>query len=342
MEERGSGVERPSPRGTVLLPAAPQSWFYAGDLAELSRGPTSLTIDDRRLVVFRGHSGRVAALDGRCIHMGADLSKGCVDGERLRCPLHDWSFNGDGRCVAIPALPQVPEFARTTAFPTAVTGPHAFVYNGQRPDFAMPFFDGVTPADLRPARPFGFDVDTDWWMIAANGFDLQHFRTAHDRMLVGEPVVSTPSPFARRIVAHFEVTGAGLRDRLTRHVSGRRVTMSVTSWCGTIVLVEAVFRRTTSYGMVCVTPLGPGRSRVQVIVWVRRSRGPAGRLLFDPIDAAVRRSFIRAFVLDDRERSAGIRYDPAAMIAADATLVDYFDWLSATIGRRPNPNGGQG
>src|SRR5206468_2091259 len=94
---------------------------------------------------------------------------------------------------------------------------------------------------------------------------------------------------------------------------------------------SAEFRRTTSYGMVCVTPVDERTSRLRTIVWVPRSPGAVGRALFDPIDAAVRRSFIRAFVRADQERSDGIRYNPGTLIDADATVADYFRWLAALV-----------
>jgi hypothetical protein len=197
----------------------------------------------------------------------------------------------------------------------------------------MPFFDGRAPEDLLSARPFDLNVRTPWYMVAANGFDLQHFRAAHDRSLMDKPVVDEPSSFARRISAQFGVTGHGVRDRLTRCFSGSEVTMTVTSWSGTLVLVTAKFRRTTSYGLVCITPINSAESHLRTIVWVPRSRSTLGRALFDPIDAAVRRSFIRAFVQSDQVRSEGIRYTPGTLIDADKCLSDYFQWLLALTHR---------
>jgi hypothetical protein len=208
-----------------------------------------------------------------------------------------------------------------------------FVASDPRPPFDCPFFAGVSPDDLVPARPFVMEVGLPWHMVAANGFDLQHFRAAHDRTLLNEPIIEQPSPFSRTIRATFAVSGSGWRDRLTRAFSGPQVTMSVTSWSGTMILVTARFRRTTSYGMVCVTPLTADRSRLTTIVWVPRSRGALGRALFDPVDAAVRRSFIRAFMRSDQGRSEGTRYTPGTLIDADAALRDYFTWLEGIVGR---------
>ncbi len=325
------GFSPESHLASISIPELPWSWYYAGHLRDMDPGPVRHEIGGRPFALFRGKDGEISALDARCVHLGADLSRGCVVDGNLRCPFHEWSFAGDGRCVHIPAATAIPDFARQAAFPTAVRGGHAFVFNRPHASFDFPFFDGVTPNDLRPARPFDLELETDWPMVAANAFDLQHFRTAHDRTLIDEPTVDNPAPHACRIRATFAVTGNGLRDRLTRRVSGSRVTMTVTCWGGTVVLVSAEFRRTTSYGMVCVTPIAPGRCHLRTIVWVPRSRGPLGRALFDPVDAAVRRSFIRAFVRADQERSAGIEYNPASLIDADATLARYFEWLGATV-----------
>ena len=320
---------------TACIPSAfpdlPWGWYYGCQLRDLYRGPIKVQVGRGTYVVFRTEAGHVAALDARCVHMGADLSLGCVVGEQLRCPFHEWEFSGDGACVRIPASAEVPAFARQRSYPVAVRGPHVFLFNQPSSLFDMPFYDGRLPDDLLPAAPFDATVGLPWYMVAANGFDLQHFRAAHDRTLIGEPIVERIAPFARRITARFAVTGQGVRDRLTRRFSGPEVTMTVTSWGGTIVLVTAEFRRTTSYGMVCITPIGADRSHLRTIVWVPRRSGAIARALVDPLDAAVRRSFIRAFMRSDQERSEGIRYTPGTLIGADATLADYFTWLGETV-----------
>jgi hypothetical protein len=166
-------------------------------------------------------------------------------------------------------------------------------------------------------------------MIGANAFDLQHFRVAHDRTLVDEPVVESPSRFARRITATYDVSGMGWRDGLTRRFSGPRVRMSITVWAGTNILVTATFARTTSYGMVFVRPIGEQRTHLRTIVWVPRRRAAVARAILDPLDAFVRRRFIRAFMADDAARSNGVRYNPATLIAADRTMAEYMDWLAS-------------
>jgi hypothetical protein len=270
-------------------------------------------------------------MDRRCAHQGADLAAGSVRGETIGCPLHAWEYGSDGRCVRIPAQSDIPAFARQMTYPAEERGGLVFFFNRPTPLFALPWFDGMPPDQLRRAAPFEFEVEIPWYMVGANGFDAQHFRAAHDRTLDGPHTVDCPAPHARRITATFAVTGTSIRDRLTRAFSGPKVTLSVTVWAGTLIFVSATFRRTTSYGMVSVDPIGPTRSRMRTVVFVPRSRNVVGRALFDPLDARVRRSFIREFVKSDADRSEGIRYNPATLIDADRELASYMSWLHELV-----------
>ena len=93
--------------------------------------------------------------------------------------------------------------------------------------------------------------------------------------------------------------------------------MTVENWGGNLVLVTAELQRTTSYGIVS---------------FIRRSA--LARRLIDPLDAIIRRFFIREFVRSDVDRSAGIRFHPERMIDADKGLVEYLGWLQS-IHRSP-------
>ncbi len=308
---------------------APASWYYLGSLQELRGKPVRFQLPPAQsFVAFCGSDGRPTVLSGRCAHMQADLANGVVCQGRIACPLHGWEYAEDGRCDRIPVSKEIPAFARQTRFPTETRGEHVFFFNRPEARFALPFFEDVSANRLFAARPFEFVVDAPWYLVGANGFDLQHFRCAHDRTLADEPIIDTPATYAWRLRAKFKVTGSSWMDRLTRLVSGPDVAMSVTNWCGNLVLVTATFRRTTSYGIVSFVPLDNQRTRVRDIVWIPRSRTALGRALVDPVDALIRRSFIREFVRSDVQRSAGLRYDRKRMIEADKVLVDYLDWLA--------------
>lgn len=310
------------------FPVSPAGWYCLGSVRDLASGPVKLTLPDGRAFVgYRTDTGRIAVLGGRCCHMGADLGNGCVKGERIVCPLHAWEFGPDGRCAHIPAGGEIPAFARQTVYPVAELGGQVYFFNRAEALHPMPFFDGVTPADLVPARAFEIRDTVAWYLIGGNGFDLQHFRNAHDRVLLAEPEVDAPHPHARRIRLRLGVAGTSPADRLTRTLAGEELEFTVTSWFGTIILARARFKRGVTHGMVSVIPEGPAAVRLRVVVWGRRSVNAVARACIDPLNAHIRRWFIQQFLKSDYGLLRGVGYDPARMIGPDQPLRDYFSWL---------------
>jgi aminopyrrolnitrin oxygenase len=172
----------------------PPAWYLVGSVDELAKGPRSVYIGDAEYVAFQTADGRSAVLDGRCVHIGAQLSRGCVVGEHLQCPFHAWEFDRGGVCRVVPASTTVPPFAKQRSYPTANYNGLCFFFNAAEAVFALPTYLGKVDGALTRSKPFGFDLELPWYMVAANGFDLQHFRTAHDRKLASQPVVSSPTP----------------------------------------------------------------------------------------------------------------------------------------------------
>ena len=58
----------------------------------------------QRIVLYRGATGAVYALEDRCAHRQLPLSMGVVEGDVLRCCYHAWAYRGDGRISQIPYL----------------------------------------------------------------------------------------------------------------------------------------------------------------------------------------------------------------------------------------------
>src|SRR6516164_8424507 len=161
------------------LPAYPASWYLFGRTRDLRDGLRSRDLLGRRLVAVRTRSGRLAVLDARCAHLGADLGRGRVVDETIACAFHGWRYGTDGRCTHIAATADIPAYARQRSYPTMVR--HGFVYffNGPEPLFALPFFPDAEPSDFVASAPFEAELYCPWWMVGANVFDIQHFRSAH-------------------------------------------------------------------------------------------------------------------------------------------------------------------
>lgn len=281
----------------------------------------------RQLVAFRTQAGRVAVLDARCVHMGSSLAHGDVVGESIRCPFHHWQFGVDGVCTGIPASSDaVPEFARQRSYAAQERHGCVFFFGGHEPDHALPFFDGVTSDELARAAPFTLELECPWYMIGANGIDVQHFQATHGRRLLCQPIIDHPHPRAHRATTRFAVVGESIWDRITRSMAGPEVTMRVTDWGGTLFFIEATFRRTQTFGMVSLLPLERARTLVMVTVAVKKRQALGGWLL-DRLNARIRRRFIQEFLAADVERSQGTDVRLHTLIDADQLLKEYYGWL---------------
>lgn len=285
-------------------------------------------------MAFRAASGSVAVLDDRCSHMGASLSQGEVVGDSLRCPFHHWEYDATGACTRIPSCEQIPPLARQRAYPTRELHGCVFFYAGDEPEYAFPFFEGLHSDELCRAEPFALELDCPWYMVGANGVDVQHFRTTHNRTLLGDLQVEQPHPFQHCVTTRFAVSGNSLADRVTRMFAGPEVTMHVSDWGGTLFFVTATFSRTRTYGMVSLQPLERNRTRVVVTVAVRKRDSLFGSWT-DPVRARIRRSFVHAFLAPDVARSAGTDVRRETLIETDEPLRGYFDWLESLYATPP-------
>jgi phenylpropionate dioxygenase-like ring-hydroxylating dioxygenase large terminal subunit len=318
------------------FPEYPASWYLLCRSHELRGRPLSREMLGRRIAAFRTADGRAVVLDARCYHLGADLGRGQVVGDAIQCPFHQWEYGSDGRCTRIPVTDRIPPAARQTVYPVVERHGYIFFFNAPQALFPIPFFAGVDPNSLVAARPFQTVLDCPWYMVGSNAFDLQHFRAAHDRRLIGDPKVTCPHAFARRASACFRVAGDSLQDKITRLFAGNEVTMAITDWSGNLLFATATFRRTTSYGMVATEPLSSGKVVVCVVVFVPRSSSRAGRLLLDPLAQFIKRYFIKKFLSSDASRLAGVRYSPCGLIDWDKDLAEYFTWLVGLPRAVPN------
>jgi len=312
------------------FPLYPTSWYLFCRSSDVGTRPFSKPFLGKHLVAYRTASGKLAVMDAKCSHLGSDLGAGKVIGDVIKCPFHDWEYGSDGRCTRIPAQREIPVFARQTCYPAEERNGLIFIFNDAVPSFPLPFFANCRPEELRPSRPFGTVLDCPWYVSGANAFDLQHFRAAHDRRLVSDPVTDQPSPHSFRALGVFAVEGHSIQDKITRKFAGDQVSLGITDWCGSLSFATAEFAHTSTYGLVAREPLPDGSVDVQVIVFARHSKNKAARLLFDPLQLEVRRYFIKTFLTADAIRLNGVSYEPDHLIEADRDMIQYYQWLAKT------------
>ena len=88
-------------------PVLVDDWHPVARVADLaSGGPLGARLLGEDIVVWRSGDVFYAWRD-LCVHRGTRLSLGrVVDGQRLECAYHGWTYAGDGRCVLMPAHPE--------------------------------------------------------------------------------------------------------------------------------------------------------------------------------------------------------------------------------------------
>ncbi|HEY9898358.1 MAG TPA: aromatic ring-hydroxylating dioxygenase subunit alpha [Pantanalinema sp.] len=175
------------------MPAAPyylwDFWYIAARSHQLKpRRPLAVTIMETRLVLYRDGAGEVVALRDRCPHLGASLSLGRVNDGCLSCPFHGWTFDEQGRCVAIPALGEPSHRLANLRIPRY----HAIEAGGliwvflSRDPAAAPGGDPVPPEVREHGWAWGIIEDlwpTNFTRFAENMLDMGHLPFVHERTI---------------------------------------------------------------------------------------------------------------------------------------------------------------
>jgi phenylpropionate dioxygenase-like ring-hydroxylating dioxygenase large terminal subunit len=139
------------------------------------------TVIGEPLLLYRTAGGEVVALEDRCCHRQAPLSRGRREGDCVRCGYHGLKFDARGICVEVPGLDVVPPRARVRRFPTVVHRKWVFVWMGDEakadPSLLPDNFSNDHP-DWR-YLPGYLHYNTPWELIADNLLDFSHLSYVH-------------------------------------------------------------------------------------------------------------------------------------------------------------------
>ncbi|MDJ0619851.1 MAG: aromatic ring-hydroxylating dioxygenase subunit alpha [Calothrix sp. MO_192.B10] len=85
----------------------PNYWYPVAWADKLKPGKViPVVVWQQAIAIYRNFDGQLHALEDACPHKGVALHQGEVQGANLVCPYHGWQFNGNGKCVNIPYLPE--------------------------------------------------------------------------------------------------------------------------------------------------------------------------------------------------------------------------------------------
>jgi phenylpropionate dioxygenase-like ring-hydroxylating dioxygenase large terminal subunit len=140
------------------------------------------------LVLWRSKSDAgVSAWLDLCVHRGAKLSGGRVNGECLACPYHGWTYNASGQCVRVPAHPTQPPPARAHTTTYQVTEKYGLVWVCLgAPTSAIPVFPEWDDPAFRKVDSGPYIFKAQGPRVIENFLDVGHFPFVHAGFL-GDP-----------------------------------------------------------------------------------------------------------------------------------------------------------
>jgi phenylpropionate dioxygenase-like ring-hydroxylating dioxygenase large terminal subunit len=168
-------------------PLLRHEWFAVANVSDLPENrPHGVELLGRKVVLWRSGS-RFVAFEDLCIHRGSRLSLGIVENGCLRCPYHGWTYNADGRCVRIPAHPDLVPPARAKTNVYACKEAYGWVWVAlEEPAGDVPLFPEWGSNDFRNLVRGPYHVHAQGPRIVENFLDLGHFAFVHPGILGDE------------------------------------------------------------------------------------------------------------------------------------------------------------
>jgi phenylpropionate dioxygenase-like ring-hydroxylating dioxygenase large terminal subunit len=192
------------------------AWDYEVPEAQSSEIFTR-TVLNEPIVVYKTSDGSLVALEDRCCHRGAPLSKGRREGDCLRCGYHGLKFDAHGACVEAPGIPIIPEKARVRTYPVALQNRWIFVWMGdpKKADIALLPDNFSNNHPEWENKPGYLHYDTPYLLICDNLLDFSHLSFVHEKTLGGSPMIALAIPTIEKTVDHYGVQNG---IRVSRHV----------------------------------------------------------------------------------------------------------------------------
>ena len=160
-------------------------WHPVASLAQLTaERPIGTRLLGEDIVVWL-MGEQVLAWQDLCVHRGTRLSLGkIVAGDRLECPYHGWTYNGEGRCVHMPAHPEQtpPDKAQVKTFKAQVRYDLVWVCLGEPANDIPPFPEWEDPS-YRKLLCGPYTVQASGPRVIENFLDIAHFPFVHEGIL---------------------------------------------------------------------------------------------------------------------------------------------------------------
>ena len=181
---------------STIAPFLRNAWYVAAWPEEIGEAPLGRVIMNEPIVLFRGADGIVAALEDRCCHRFAPLSRGRLEGDELRCMYHGLKFGRDGRCTEIPGQSTIAERACVRTFAAVESGCWLWIWMGDQDaiDCDPPEVGYQTDPNWTPVNGY-YEVAANWVLIRENVLDLTHIAFLHKKTFKQDDWITAPDTY---------------------------------------------------------------------------------------------------------------------------------------------------
>jgi phenylpropionate dioxygenase-like ring-hydroxylating dioxygenase large terminal subunit len=172
------------PRGNTFAEgdwrALANCWHPVAFSRDVAGEPTAARLLDVPLVVYRTSEGVVVAKD-LCLHRGAALSLGRMEGDEIVCPYHGFRYSHDGQCTLIPAHPDrpVPKKIRLITYPAVERYGLIWACLSGEPATDLPEWPEAEDPAFRRLNLDPLDWDASAARQVENFLDVSHFSFVH-------------------------------------------------------------------------------------------------------------------------------------------------------------------
>lgn len=207
-------------------------WYCAAHSAEVADKPLARMICGLPMVLYRGESGAVAALEDRCPHRQAPLSMGNVIGDDIQCDYHGFMFDGTGQCVHIPRQDRIPAKNQVPAFAAIERWGFIWIWWGDQKRVdpsTIPELPWTEDAERRVVF-FHWKVNASFQLMADNLLDVSHVDFLHKHSIASKIDPTAKQSEAPKVTMETKVDGDCVTN--LRLVHNTRLAGVTAAWHG--------------------------------------------------------------------------------------------------------------
>ncbi len=145
------------------------------------------TLLNEKVLLYRSADNQVHAIEDRCCHRGALLSRGRLEGSCVRCMYHGLLFDAEGKCVEVPGQERIPPDLKVRSYKVVDKAKLVWIWMGDpalADESKIPSFPYLEDESWH-GYPDYLYYQANYQLIADNLADINHIAYVHTNTLGG-------------------------------------------------------------------------------------------------------------------------------------------------------------